>query len=965
MKTMKTTLLLLQLVLFSSLGLSQEYFGTTTFGDLGIDSANNSVIDSQGRIFTGGLFQSSITLGPDTITSAGGNADGYVTIHDNDGTPVGVLQFGGGFDDVVIDLAVDANDNLYITGYFQGANVNNPFDADPGPGVVPLLQPAMGLSRDIFVIKLDSDQQFVWAKQVSNPFGFGPINEDAQTIDVDSAGNVYIGGSFRLADFDPDPAVDNTVFSADGGSSADGFLLKLDTDGNFVWVKTYEGPGGIVEVESLQLDANGDLIATGRYRNQVDLDPGAATDIYNSNGSDDVFVTKIDSDGNYIWGHVFGGAGLDIINTITEINSEIYIGGAFAGTADLDPGAGDNTVTSNGDFDTFFSKFDTDGTYVSSYVTGGETTSLEDVYRITEGPNGDLFISGSFAGTSDFDAGTGTASSTSNGGRDNFFVQLTPDVSYVNSWIIGGADDDDSPQVLFNNAGEIISIGMFRDSVDFNPFDGDDTQTSVASYDVYVSRYFPFDNGNDACTGAIAVVCGDTIAGETIFDTDSGGNAAPDEFFSYTGTGALELVTISLCNGGTDFDSVIRIYDDCDLANEIAMNDDSCGTQSEVAFVSDGSSTYYIMIEGNGTASGNFSMDVACQELPENDFCDGALPISCGETLTGSTDEATFDASAPVCTTDITAPGVWYVFNDTSGLVTDYTLSLCDGGTNFDSKITVYTGDCGNLVCEIDNDDSCDLQSEVSFQGDGNTTYYILVHGFSDNTGDFSLNLDCVPVPPVNDRIANSIDVDEIGVPYTDVAVPMPGATTEAGTPAGCDNAGVQGVWYNFTPLSGGEITATVVAPMGYTSVTFYTAPNENAVETDLTLVDYFNNQCVPGETASIPVVAGQAYYVYVANTEGITDIVIDGDALLDTTDATLQSFSLYPNPASNSVNLDAGANNIIENVTVFSILGQEVLRETPNSNQTTLQVSHLTQGTYLVEVQINGETGIYKMVKQ
>ncbi|QIE58378.1 T9SS type A sorting domain-containing protein [Rasiella rasia] len=962
MKKMKAKVLILLCILVSGTGVAQEYFGTTTYGDLGIDTANSSVMNSQGTIFTGGLYQNSITLGPDTINIAGGNADGYVAMHDSDGTPLGVLGFGGGFDDVVIDLAVDANDNLYITGYFQGANSMNPFDADPGPGVVPLLQPAFGLSRDIFIIKLDSDQQFVWAKQVSNPFGFGPINEDAQTIEVDSAGNVYVGGSFLLADFDPDPAVDNTLFSADS-STPDGFILKLDTDGNFVWVNTYEGAGGIVEVEDIEFDANEDILVLGRFRNQVDLDSGIGTDSYATNGSDDIFVSKIDSDGSYIWGQAFGGAALEFSNIITEINNEIYVGGAFSGTVDLDPSAGDNTVTSNGDLDPFFSKFDTDGNYIMSYVFGGETNEdLEDVYDITQGPNGDVFVSGSFVGTSDFDAGPGTANVTSNGIADNYTIQVGLDGVYKNHWTIGGTASENSPYILFNDLGEAISIGAFRDSVDFNPFPGEDIQTSVANYDVYISRFFPFSVGNDACAEAIAVVCGDTILGETIFDTDSGGNAAPDEFYSYTGTGTLELVTVSLCNGGTDYDSVLRVFDNCDLSNEIVMNDDFCGTQSELQFVSDGTSTYYIMVEGNNVASGNFSMNITCEELPENDFCSGALPINCGETLAGSTSEATID-TAPTCVEDITAPGVWYVFEDTSGLITNYTLSLCDGGTTFDSKITVYTGDCGALVCEIDNDDSCGLQSEVSFQGDGNTTYYILVHGFDDSTGDFSLSLDCLPVPPPNDMIANSIDVDEIGFPYTDVAVPMPAATTEAGSPIGCDNAGVLGVWYNFVAELNGTATASVTTPGGFTSVTFYSAPDENAVETDLTLVDYFDNQCVPGADASILVQAGQAYYVYVANTEAITDIVIDGDFYLGTNNITANEFSMYPNPASDIVTIKSGSLNIIESITVYSILGQEVMSQTANKNEVSLNVSMLSQGTYVVQINMNGQSFMKKLL--
>ena len=73
------------------------------------------------------------------------------------------------------------------------------------------------------------------------------------------------------------------------------------------------------------------------------------------------------------------------------------------------------------------------------------------------------------------------------------------------------------------------------------------------------------------------------------------------------------MVTASLCNN-TNFDTVIRIYDDCDLTNEIASNDDACGVQSEVIFESDGVSAYFIMVEGTND-SGDFEISIDCEIL--------------------------------------------------------------------------------------------------------------------------------------------------------------------------------------------------------------------------------------------------------------------------------------------------------------------------------------------------------------
>ncbi len=487
---------------------------------------------------------------------------------------------------------------------------------------------------------------------------------------------------------------------------------------------------------------------------------------------------------------------------------------------------------------------------------------------------------------------------------------------------------------------------------------GGDTGT-VDAFSITICR--PEPPNNDECVDAFPVACGDVVVGETITDTDSGGNPAPDEWYSFTGTGSPQVVTVSLCDGGTDYDSLLRVFDACG-GNEIATNDDSCGLQSELSFLSDGTSTYYIMVEGFSSNSGNFSMEISCVDPPPNDECTGAISMDCGDTVVGETITATFDASAPVCVTGITAPGVWYTFTDTTGLVTNYTLSMCDGGTDYDSKITVYSGDCGALACVVDNDDSCGLQSEVSWQGDGSTTYYILVHGFGSSVGNFSMALTCAPVPPPNDMIVNSIDVDEIGFPYTDPAVAMPAATTENGNPAGCNIDGANGVWYNFVPDGDGFATAEIITPGGASSVTFYSAPDENSMETDLTLVAWPGNQCVPGTSAIIPTVAGQAYYVFVLNNGAITDIVIDGNNLgLDGN--AIQGFTYHPNPTDGVLNLNSVEN--IDNVEIYNLLGQQVLSQNVEATSTALDVSNLAVGAYVMKVSVNGETGTYKIIKR
>jgi len=125
---------------------------------------------------------------------------------------------------------------------------------------------------------------------------------------------------------------------------------------------------------------------------------------------------------------------------------------------------------------------------------------------------------------------------------------------------------------------------------------------------------------NNNCSGAIALICDETVIGSTVGASDSGGNIAPDVFYSYTGNGVAENITISLCGPGTNFDSFLRIFTDCTLTTEVTTNDDFCNEQSEVTFESDGTSSYIIMVEGFNAESGDFELTVTCGILGVSDY---------------------------------------------------------------------------------------------------------------------------------------------------------------------------------------------------------------------------------------------------------------------------------------------------------------------------------------------------------
>lgn len=249
--------------------------------------------------------------------------------------------------------------------------------------------------------------------------------------------------------------------------------------------------------------------------------------------------------------------------------------------------------------------------------------------------------------------------------------------------------------------------------------------------------------------------------------------------------------------------------------------------------------------------------------IPENDQCAEAFAIACGDTVVGSTVDATNFGSPDFCGTAPQAPGLWYNF--TAG-GEEVTLSLC--GSDYDTKINVYAGDCESLVCVTGNDDACGLQSEVFFPSDSGATYYIYVNGFGSSVGQFELTIDCrVPgPPPENDLCENAIPIacDDFVIGTTNDAT-FTGAPTD-----GCGTIPTAGgVWYSF--VGTGQITTASTCDFADydTKINVYGGSCDS-----LTCVAGNNNapDC-EGNTSEVSFFAeeGAMYYIYINGERGLT----------------------------------------------------------------------------------------------
>ena len=114
------------------------------------------------------------------------------------------------------------------------------------------------------------------------------------------------------------------------------FITKSDASGNLIWAKNL---GGSNASTSIAVDVLRNVYITGSFRGTADFDPGPGTYNLTSAGDEDIFVTKLDASGNFVWAKKMGGASDDDGNSIAvDASGNVYTTGYFQGTADFDPG---------------------------------------------------------------------------------------------------------------------------------------------------------------------------------------------------------------------------------------------------------------------------------------------------------------------------------------------------------------------------------------------------------------------------------------------------------------------------------------------------------------------------------------------------------------------------------------------------------------------------------------------------
>ncbi len=338
---------------------SGNHLGARTWGGGEADTGNGVAVGNSGDVYVTGWYTSDPVdfdpgSGVDSHACYGGE-DAFLSKFDPVGNLVWARTWGADLDEEGSAVAVDGLECVHVAGSYRSEMT----DFDPGSGED--YHGALNGRWDVFLSKFDSSGGFIWARTWG-----GDLDDCGWDAAIDASSNAYVTGCFQsTADFDPGSGVDNHISNGEN----DIFLTKLDSSGNLIWARTWGG-SQYDWAWSVAVDSTGSPCVTGSFADVVDFDPGSGVDSHTTNGSQDVFLSRLDSSGSLLWAKTWGGPYGDEGRGVAVDGAGIsYTTGVFFTLmepglfVDFDPGPGIDNHTCIGWTDVFLSKFPPDGNW--------------------------------------------------------------------------------------------------------------------------------------------------------------------------------------------------------------------------------------------------------------------------------------------------------------------------------------------------------------------------------------------------------------------------------------------------------------------------------------------------------------------------------------------------------------------------------------------------------------------------
>ena len=302
--------------------------------------------------------------------------------------PKWVDDLGGTASCEVSGLAVDKQNNVYVTGDFEGT-----IDFDPSTGVRNLT--SVGES-DIFIGKYKQDGTLIWVKSIG-----GSSADVAYGIAVDNDENISIVGNFFSSTIDADPGPGVYILDKSNVNSSTPFIIHLDTNGNFLWASAFTDSGseGTYRVAT---DKEDNVITTSSFYDTLKI--GDST--YSSGAASAGLVVKYNSAGNVLWSICLRGRNspyVDAWGVAVDSQDNVLISGTIDSTVNFNPlGNPYNLTAFHNNYSSYVAKYSPSGNLIWANGINDVSLNLFSQSAISVDQQDNVYFNNQFNGSISF-----------------------------------------------------------------------------------------------------------------------------------------------------------------------------------------------------------------------------------------------------------------------------------------------------------------------------------------------------------------------------------------------------------------------------------------------------------------------------------------------------------------------------------------------------------------------------------
>ncbi|WP_428328558.1 gliding motility-associated C-terminal domain-containing protein [Mucilaginibacter sp.] len=408
-------------------------------------------VDSQNNIYITGIYSGTVDFDPSAsaynLTSVG-DFDVYVAKYTTTGTLIWAVSIGGSGLDQVNDMALDANGNPTITGQY-----NSPaMDVDPSAATSIINNNG---DNDAFIVKFDTNGKLIWGKSVG-----GPFTDYGNRVATDAFGDVI-----EVIKYQSTIIVGANSYSSQG--SFNGMIIKYDPAGNVLWAVNL-ADNNDSETRAVTVDSNSNIIVSGNFSGADNFDPLGSGYTLNGNGAG-IFLAKYSPAGALTWATSLSGTATNNnIYLCVNSSNDVFLDAPFSSVL----GFNSNTTTLNavGNQDIFLAKYSSSGNYQWVKDIGASSATVYN-YGIVSSKDDNLYISGYFSGTVDFDPSTTSVAPVSDHGqRDLFFAKYDSNGDYKWAFSAGNANCSNTlgRNLAVDGNNDVLLVGSFCTTVNFD-----------------------------------------------------------------------------------------------------------------------------------------------------------------------------------------------------------------------------------------------------------------------------------------------------------------------------------------------------------------------------------------------------------------------------------------------------------------------------------------------------------------